>query len=79
METSRALIGHKHYTSNDRIKEVVWYGVKQLFHVLKGEGESQYWEFKGRVINLVFAHFRPIFFIYAPIAIIFGMYILCIK
>ena len=34
---------------------------------------------KGRVINLVFAHFRPIFFIYAPIAIIFGMYILCIK
>ena len=34
---------------------------------------------KGHVINLVFAHFWPIFFIYVPIAMIFGMYILCIK
>ena len=55
METSRALIGHKHYTSNNRIKEVVWYGVKQLFHVLKGEGESQYWEFKfeSKISNII--------------------------
>ena len=58
METSRALIGHKHYTSNNRIKEVVWYGVKQLFHVLKGEGESQYWEriefkFESKISNII--------------------------
>ena len=55
METSRALIGHKHYTSNNRIKGVVWYGVKQLFHVLKGEGESQYWEFKfeSKISNII--------------------------
>ena len=58
METSRALIGHKHYTSNNRIKEVVWYGVKQLFHVLKGEGESQYWEriefkFESKISHII--------------------------
>ena len=58
METSRALIGHKHYTSNNRIKEVVWCGVKQLFHVLKGEGESQYWEriefkFESKISNMI--------------------------
>ena len=34
---------------------------------------------KERVSGLVFAHSRPIFFIYAPIAMISGMYILCRK